>query len=121
VVISAIMLSATLGCGSSRKLSIEGIWTDKDRPTARYLFRSDGTGRLTDDCSPPNLDIGSGTDFRWKIVDGHVQASFKAAGRECVGKLQDKLLFLEPADSLRYGDGHFLSMPRTLMWFAPQR
>jgi len=117
--VTLVILS--LGCSSQRTLSLEGVWTDKDRPTARFLFRRDGTGRLTDDCSPPNLDIGSGTDFRWKIADGCVTASFKAAGRECKGKLKDKLLLLEPTDLLRYGDGHFLSMPRTLLWFAPQR
>jgi len=115
------LLSAVSGCRSKRTLSVEGVWTDRDRPTARYMFRHDGTGILTDDCSPPNLDIGSGTAFRWKMVGGQVQVSFKSAGRECTGTLEDKVLVLVPADSLRFGDGHYLSNPKTLVWFAPQR
>ena len=121
VVLVSSLLATVSACSSKRTLSLEGIWTDKDRPTARFLFRSDGTGRLTDDCSPPNLDIGSGTEFRWKLVGAQLQASFKSAGRECTGKLQDKVLVIEPADSLRYGDGHYLSMPKTLIWFPPTR
>jgi len=121
VVLTSALLSAVSGCSSKRTLSLEGVWTDKDRHTARFLFRRDGTGRLTDDCSPPNLDIGAGTDFRWKLVGGQVQLSFKAAGRECTGKLQDKVLVIEPADSLRFGDGYYLSNPKTLVWFAPTR
>jgi len=119
--LTSALLSAVSGCSSKRTLSLEGVWTDKDRHTARFLFHSDGSGRLTDDCSPPNLDIGAGTDFRWKLVGGQVQLSFKAAGRECTGKLQDKVLVIEPADSLRFGDGHYLSNPKTLVWFAPTR
>jgi len=121
VILTTAMLSAVSGCGSKRTLSVEGVWTDRDRPTARFVFRHDGTGKLTDDCSPPNLDIGSGTEFRWKMVDGQVQASFKSAGRECLGKLENKVLVLVPADSLRFGDGHYLSNPHTLVWFAPTR
>ena len=121
VVLASALLSAVSGCSSKRTLSLEGVWTDKDRHTARFLFRRDGTGRLTDDCSPPNLDIGAGTDFRWKLVGGQVELSFKAAGRECTGKLLDKVLVIEPADSLRFGDGHYLSNPKTLVWFAPTR
>ena len=121
VILTSALLSAGLGCGSKRGLSVEGVWTDRDRPTARYMFRHDGTGSLTDDCSPPNLDIGSGTDFRWKMTGGQVQVSFKSAGRECTGKLENKVLVLVPADSLRFGDGHYLSNPKTLIWFAPTR
>jgi len=121
VVLTSALLSAASGCGSKRGLSVEGVWTDKDRPTARFAFRHDGTGTLTDDCSPPNLDIGSGTDFRWKMVAGQVQVSFKSAGRECLGKLDNKAIVLVPADSLRFGDGHYLSNPHTLVWFAPTR
>ena len=121
VVLTSALLSAVSGCSSKRGLSVEGVWTDKDRPTARFLFHRDGTGRLTDDCSPPNLDIGSGTDFRWKMVGGQVLVSFKSAGRECAGKLENKVLLLVPSDSLRSGDGHYLSDPKTLVWFAPTR
>lgn len=121
VILTSALLSAGSGCGSKRGLSVEGVWTDRDRPTARFLFRHDGTGSLTDDCSPPNLDIGSGTDFRWKMVGGQVQVSFKSAGRECTGKMENRVLVLGPADSLRFGDGHYLSNPKTLVWFAPTR
>ena len=121
VVLTSALLSAVSGCRSKRTLSVEGVWTDRDRPTARYMFRHDGTGSLTDDCSPPNLDIGSGTAFRWKMVGGQVQVSFKSAGRECTGTLEDKSLVLVPADSLRFGDGHYLSNPKTLVWLAPKR
>jgi len=121
VVLTSALLPAASGCNSKRALSVEGVWTDKDRPTARFVFHGDGTGRLTDDCSPPNLDIGSGTDFRWKMVGGQMQVSFKSAGRECLGKLENKVLVLGPADSLRFGDGHYLSNPHTLVWFAPTR
>jgi hypothetical protein len=121
LVFIAVSLAILSACRSKRSLSIEGVWTDKDRPTARFEFRGDGTGRLTDDCSPPNLDIGSGTDFRWKLVGGQVQVSFKTASRECTGTLENKVLLLVPADSLRFGDGHYLSNPRTLVWFAPTR
>ena len=120
-VLAVALLPLISGCSSKRRLSLEGAWTDKDRPTARFSFLSDGTGRLTDDCSPPNLDIGSGTDFRWKLVGGQVQISFKSAGRECLGKLDNKAIVLVPADSLRFGDGHYLSNPHTLVWFAPTR
>jgi len=119
--LGALLLTASLGCRAKSTLSIEGVWTDRERPTARFVFRPDGTGRLTDDCSPPNIDIGSGTEFRWKMVDGQVQASFKSAGRECTGTLENKALVLVPADSLRFGDGHYLSNPHTLVWFAPTR
>ena len=121
LVLAAVLPAMASGCKSKSTLSVEGVWTDKDRPTARFLFRGDGTGRLTDDCSPPNLDIGSGLDFRWKMAGGQVQLSFKAAGRDCTGKLQDKVLVIEPADPLRFGDGHYLSNPKTLIWFAPKR
>ena len=121
VVLTSALLSAASGCNSKAALSVEGVWTDKDRPTARFVFRGNGTGRLTDDCSPPNLDIGSGTDFRWKMAGGQLQVSFKSAGRECLGKLENKVLVLMPADSLRFGDGHYLSNPHTLVWFAPTR
>ena len=100
VVLTSALLSAVSGCSSKRTLSLEGVWTDKDRHTARFLFRRDGTGRL---------------------VGGQVELSFKAAGRECTGKLLDKVLVIEPADSLRFGDGHYLSNPKTLVWFAPTR
>jgi len=121
VVLTSALLSAVSGCNSKRTLSVEGVWTDRDRPTARFMFRHDGTGSLTDDCSPPNLDIGSGTDFRWKMVGGQLQVSFKSAGRECTGKLENKTLVLVPADSLRFGEGHYLSNPKTLIWLAPKR
>jgi len=116
-----MLLSTPIGCGNRQGLFIEGVWVDKDRPTARFHFRPDGTGRLTDDCSPINIDVGNGIDFTWKRVGKDVNVKFKAAGRDCVAKLQDKNLLLHPTDSMRYNDGHFLSNPRTLSWFEQKR
>ena len=116
-----LLLSITIGCGSRRGLSIEGVWTDKDRPTARFHFRPDGTVRLTDDCSPVNIDVGSGIDFTWKRDGNDVRMSFRAADRECRAKLEDKLLLVGPTDSMRFGDGHYLSNPRQLTWFEQKR
>jgi len=121
ILCSAILLSIVAGCGTRRGLFIEGVWIDKDRPTARFHFRPDGTGRLTDECSPINIDVGSGVDFTWKRVGADVKVSFRAAGRDCLAKLQDKILLLEPTDSMRYNDGHYLSNPRTLTWFEQKR
>jgi|GEM_PF-6443422 len=116
-----LLMSIAIGCGSRRGLFIEGVWTDKDRPTARFHFRPDGTGRLTDDCSPINIDVGSGVDFTWKRVGADVKVSFRAARRDYLAKLQNKTLTLFPTDSMRYNDGHFLSNPRTLTWFENKR
>jgi len=116
-----LLISATLGCGTRRGLFIEGVWTDKDRPTARFHFRPDGTGRLTDDCSPVNLDVGSGIDFTWRRVGNGAKVSFKGAGRDSLATLRENTLHLEPADSMRSQDGHFLSNPRTLIWFEHKR
>jgi len=116
-----LLMAIAIGCGSRRGLFIEGVWVDKDRPTARFHFRADGTGRLTDDCSPINIDVGSGIDFTWKRVGGDVMVKFKSAGRDCLAKLQEKNLLLVPTDSMRYADGHFLSNPRTLSWFENKR
>lgn len=121
ILFGAILVSIAIGCGTRRGLFIEGVWIDKDRPTARFHFRPDGTGRLTDDCSPINIDVGSGVDFTWKRVGNDAKVSFKAANRDCLATLQDKTLRLEPIDSMRYGDGHFLSNPRTLTWFENKR
>jgi hypothetical protein len=121
ILCSAILLSIVAGCGTRRGLFIEGVWIDKDRPTARFHFHPDGTGRLTDDCSPINIDVGSGVDFTWKRVGADVKVSFRAAGRDCLAKLQDKTLTLFPTDSMRYNDGHYLSNPRTLSWFEHKR
>jgi len=121
VLFAAILLSIAIGCGTRRGLFIEGVWIDKDRPTARFHFRPGGTGRLTDDCSPINIDVGSGVDFTWKRVGNDVRVSFKGAGRDCLANLHDKILLLVPTDSMRYNDGHYLSNPRTLTWFEQKR
>jgi len=57
VLFGAIIFTVACGRGSGKNLSVEGVWVDKERPTARFEFRRDGTGRLTDNCSPINTDV----------------------------------------------------------------
>ena len=114
VVMLALLALTAAGCGRPRD-DFSGLWIDKDRPSVNYLFRPDGTGRLTDDISTPMPEIGSGFEFTWKQVGRELRANFRAVARECRGVMRDRVLILAPLDANQHGEGLFFSMPHTLV------